>query len=380
LAKWEGKERITILVLGIDQRTDEDPKTARTDMLMLLTLDPQTQSAGMLSIPRDLYVPLPTGAQDRINTAHVYGGPELAMKTVEFNFGIQVHHYARINFNAVTRLIDLLGGIDVYNDQEINDPSFPDQHYGYAPFYLPAGWQHLDGATALKYARTRHGSSDFARIRRQQQVVMAVREKLIGSDAATKLLPNTPQILSTLHTAINTDLGAAEIVQLALYVKDNIPKERIAQVAIDEQAVQNWTTPEGASVLIPIREKVRELRERFFASQAPTPNSGGADASAPNLSIEPSTGRIAIQNGTQTVGLAGGAKIFLEEQGYVVDSIGDAPQVAPKTIIVNYHQRRAYVERLVAVLGVPASAIVDVYDPNNPLDALVVLGDDYVAK
>ena len=145
LAKWEGKERITILVLGIDQRPTEDPSIARTDTLILLTLDPQTQSAGMLSIPRDLFVPMPDGRQDRINTAHVYGGPQFAMKTVEFNFGIPIQHYARINFRAVEELITLLGGIDVYNDQEINDPTFPDANYGYDPFYLPAGFQHLDG-------------------------------------------------------------------------------------------------------------------------------------------------------------------------------------------------------------------------------------------
>ncbi|NJM39440.1 MAG: LCP family protein [Anaerolineae bacterium] len=379
LAKWEGQERITILVLGIDQRPNESPSIARTDTMILLTLDPLTQSAGMMSIPRDLFVPMPDGRQDRINTAHVYGGPQFAMKTVEYNFGIPIQHYARVNFRAVEELITLLGGIDVYNDQEINDPTFPDANYGYEPFYLPAGFQHLDGKTALKYARTRHGAGDdYGRMRRQQQVIMALREKLVGTDAATKLLPNTPTLLRSLSNAIETDLSATQIVQLALYVKDNIPKERIVQAAIDESATQPWTTPEGASVLIPIRDKVRELRERLY--NVPQQPGSVAESAATAEPTEPNTGRIAIQNGTQTVGLAGGAKAFLESKGYVVDSVSDAPQVPAKTIVVSYHRRAGFVQRLVAELGVPAEAVVDAYDPNNPLDALVVLGDDYAPK
>ena len=375
LAKWEGKERITILVLGIDQRPNEDASVARTDTMILLTLDPQTQSAGMMSIPRDLFVPMPDGRQDRINTAHVFGGPQFAMKTVEFNFGIPIQHYARINFRAVEELITLLGGIDVYNDQEINDATFPDSNYGYDPFYLPAGFQHLDGKTALKYARTRHGASDFARIRRQQQVVMALREKLVGTDAATKLLPNMPTLLRSLSNAIETDMSATQIVQLALYVKDNISKERIAQVAIDERATQPWTTPQGASVLIPIRDNVHDLREAFYN---PPQLAGGAAATAEP--VEPNSGRIAIQNGTQQVGLAGGAKTYLAGKGYLIDAVSDAPQVTAKTIVVSYHRRAGFVQGLVTALGVPGSAIVESYDPNSPVDAVVVLGDDYVGK
>ncbi len=376
LAKWEGQERITVLVLGIDQRPNEDPSIARTDTMILLTLDPQTQSAGMMSIPRDLFVPMPDGRQDRVNTAHVYGGPQFAMKTVEFNFGIPIQHYARINFRAVEELITLLGGIDVYNDQEINDPTFPDSNYGYDPFYLPAGFQHLDGKTALKYARTRHGAGDdYGRMRRQQQVIMALREKLVGTDAATKLLPNMPTLLRSLSSAIETDLSATQIVQLALYVKDNIPKERIAQAAIDERATQPWTTPQGASVLIPIRDKVRDLRETFYN---PPQLAGGAAATVEP--VEPNTGRIALQNGTQQVGLAGGAKVYLEGKGYLIDSVSDAPQVTAKTIVVSYHRRAGFVQRLASELGVPAEAVVEAYDPNNPLDALVVLGDDYGGK
>ena len=178
LSAWRGTDRINVLVLGIDQRPKEDPNVARSDTMILLTLDPVAKTAGMLSIPRDLYVPLPNrNTQDRINVAHALGGPKYAMQTVEYNFGVPVQYYVRFNFNAVIKIVDLLGGIDVYNEEDINDLSYPDFFFGYDPFNLKAAWQHLDGAMALKYARTRHGSSDFFRMRRQQQVVFALRAK-----------------------------------------------------------------------------------------------------------------------------------------------------------------------------------------------------------
>ena len=153
---WQGTERMNILLLGIDQRPNDDPDTTRTDTMIIFSLDPATKTAGMLSIPRDLYVPLPNRDQDRINTAHVYGGPQYAMETIQYNFGIPMHHYVRVNFNALVTLVDLVGGIDIYVDQDIDDQAYPDENYGYDPFVISAGWHHMDGATALKYARTRH--------------------------------------------------------------------------------------------------------------------------------------------------------------------------------------------------------------------------------
>jgi LCP family protein required for cell wall assembly len=368
---WQGKERITILLLGIDQRPGEDPDAARTDAMMLLTLDPVARTAGMMSIPRDLYVPLPDRGQDRINTAHAHGGPQYAMRAVEYNFGIPIQHYARLNFTALTALIDLVGGVEIYNDRDIYDATYPDEAYGYEPFSLPAGWHVLDGRTALKYARTRHGASDFERIRRQQQIVLALREKLHTTDAATKVLPQVPQILQTLSGAIQTNLNTVEIAQLILMVKD-IPDERIARVAIDETAVQPWMTPQGGSVLIPIRERVRELREQFYNPPVAEPPGTSAESSAPAGPV-----RISIQNGTLLRGLAAGTKAYLEGRGFIVDSIADAPQRYQRTVIVDYKGQQDQVKRLAAELGLPLTSVATVSDPNNPLDALVILGDDF---
>jgi LCP family protein required for cell wall assembly len=365
---WQGKERITVLLLGIDQRPGENPSATRTDAMMLLTLDPIARTAGMMSIPRDLYVPLPDRGQDRINTAHAHGGPQYAMRAVEYNFGIPIQYYARLNFTALMALIDLVGGVEIYNDRDIYDATYPDEAYGYEPFSLPAGWHILDGRTALKYVRTRHGASDFERIRRQQQVVLALREKLHTTDAATKLLPQIPQILQTLSGAVETNLDTVEIAQLILMVKD-IPEERIARVAIDETAVQPWTTPEGGSVLIPVRERVRELREQFYNPPIGAQNAASAEPTGPV--------RISIQNGTLRQGLAAGTKAYLEARGFIVDGIADAPQRYQRTVIVNYKAAPEQIKRLAAELGLPLTSIAAIPDPGNPLDALVILGDDF---
>lgn len=364
---WQGKDRITVLLLGIDMRPGEDPNTTRTDTMMLLTLDPQSRSAGMMSIPRDLYVPLPDRGMDRINTAHVYGGPQYAMRAVEYNFGIPIQYYARVDFTTLTSLIDLVGGIEIYNDEDINDPAYPDNNYGFDPFMLGKGWHTLDGKTALKYTRTRHGASDFSRIKRQQQVIMALRDKLRTTDAATKILPRIPQIMQTLGNAIDTNLSTIEIAQLALLAKD-IPDDRIARVAIDDTATQPYTTPTGGSVVIPIRERVRALREQFFNPLA---------SIASSTALPPAIGRIAIQNGTQRQGLAASTKAFLERKGHTVDSITDASQSYARTVIVEYHGNQRLAQEIAQQLGVPLTSIAGVAEPNNPLDALIILGDDY---
>ena len=368
LGGWRGTERVNVLVMGIDQRPKEDPNTSRSDSLILLTLDPVAKTAGMLSIPRDLYVPLPgRNTQDRINVAHALGGPKYAMQTVEYNFGVPVQYYVRVNFNAVIKLVDLLGGIDVYNEEDINDLSYPDMNFGYDPFKLKAGWQHLDGATALKYARTRHGSSDFFRMRRQQQVVLAMRDKALDSGALTKLLPQAPQIYQTLRDSIDSNLSPLEMAQLAMLARD-IPSERIARVSIDESATQYWTTPQGASVLIPNRDKIRELRDQLYNPKPEVVVAG-----------TPEPGKIVIQNGTQTKGLAASAQAQIQSRGFTVTRIENATGDYKKTVIVDYHGRKAYIQQLAAALGVPITAVTTKLEPANAIDALIILGDDFKA-
>lgn len=363
---WAAGQRTNILILGIDQRPGEDPRYTRTDTMILATLDPATKSAGMMSIPRDLWVPMPNkNLSERINVAHVFGGPSYSMETVTFNFGIPVQHYVRVNFMALQKIVDELGGIDVFVEQDISDPQFPDSNYGYDPFYIKAGWQHMNGVTAMKYARTRHGSSDFARMKRQQQVIMAIREKATSIEGAARIVTRIPQLFQILSDSIDTDLALSDVVSMAAFAKDLQP-DQLSRVVIDETAVQAWNAPGGQSVLIPVRERVEQLRDALYSPQT---------KAAVSVPIEP--GKVAIQNGTPTTGLGANAQALLQKKGFTVTKVDNAQKPQAKSVIIDYHGRQEFSRQLAQALGLPLTAVQTQLDSKNSLDALIVLGDDF---
>ncbi len=265
-------DRKNILIMGIDRRPGE-PFISRTDTMMLASVDPESDEIAILSIPRDLYVVIPGRGQDRINTAFVYGsagnnpagGAQLAMQTVEYNLGVPVHDYVLVDFSAVTRGIDAIGGVTIDVPYDINDPTFPDMNYGYDPLYIPAGRQQMDGATALKYARTRHQDNDFQRAHRQQQVIMAIRQKMLGL-GLPELLRQAPFLYQQINSGIRTDLSLDEIIGLATTAA-GISSESIQTEVLDQNYVMSYRTPEGASVLVPLNEQIAPLIEELFFSQ-----------------------------------------------------------------------------------------------------------------
>jgi LCP family protein required for cell wall assembly len=269
---WDGEGRVNLLVMGIDQRGSQGGYW-RTDTMIIVSIDPKAKSVGIISIPRDLWVPIwGYDIENRINTAHYYGdaraypggGPALARDTVAYNLGIPIHHYVRLNFTAFEKLIDEIGGIDIYVERTINDPLYPDEGTGYDPFYLPAGQHHLDGNIALKYARSRHGTGDFDRAKRQQQVILAARDQVVRLNQLPRLVANGPGILNTLGDSVQTDLGFDQAVELAQIV-NTIPLEAYRGAVIDQSYTQPYTTDSGAQVLIPLRDKIATLYESFFA-------------------------------------------------------------------------------------------------------------------
>ena len=257
-------EPATVLLLGTDRRSS-DSSTDNTDTLMLLHLDPNAERVVILSIPRDLYVEIPGHGKGRINTAYAWGeqdgtgGLALARQTMSATLGIPVHHAALIDFQAFASLIDTIGGIDVAVPYAISDPTYPDSGTGYDPFYLSAGQYHLDGTTALKYARTRAtAGGDFDRNARQRQIVLAVRDQVTRLDLLPVLISKSPQLWSTLQSAFETDLTLGEIVDLAV-VGSRVPTDQIVTAGIDQSCTQSWTTPGGADVLILDRSAIDEL-------------------------------------------------------------------------------------------------------------------------
>lgn len=273
LTPWDGNSRFTVLMVGMDRRPGETGLAYRTDTMMLISIDPLTNSLGVLSIPRDLYVEVPGYAElQRVNSPMVLGelqrpgyGPQLMMQTVQYNLGMRIHDYVVVDFKAFIGLVDAIGGIDVEINYNISDPIYPDMNYGYDPFYLQAGQHHLDGATALKFARTRHGSSDFQRAQRQQQVVFAIRDRVLNLQMLPQLIVQAPTLWSQLSQNVSTGLSIEQLIPLALYLKD-IPAENIRTGVIDQSYTIGYTTSAGASVLVPDRARIGPLMVEVFGA------------------------------------------------------------------------------------------------------------------
>lgn len=381
---WTGKERVNILVLGIDQRAGEEG-AFRTDTMLVLTLDPVTKTGGVLSIPRDLWVPIPGYGNERINAAHVFGqrddypggGPALAAKTVESNLGIRIHHYARIDFKAFVELVDRIGGIDIYVEEEIDDPKYPSHDpadpYGYDPLHIEPGEHHFDGEMALKYARTRcTAGSDFDRADRQQKVLKAIFEKVTRLDMLPTLVAQAPQMWRMLQDSVDTDLKLDQIIALARLASEVDPED-IRFGAIDEEYTVPYETEDGAEVLYLLRDKMRELRDELFTTE-----SGSDEEPEEGTQLEEEDASIEVLNGTLTTGLAADVTERLREQDLNVARTGNADQQDVEESLVIAHTDKPYTAQYIAdLLDLPESAVVQGSDPAAEFDISVILGADY---
>lgn len=373
--RWNGKQRVNILILGVDQRPGERGPW-RTDTMIVVSVDPVSKSVGVLSIPRDLWVEIPGHGEERINAAYVVGelaqfpggGPALAKKTVQDNLGEPIHYYLRVNFAAFQQVIDLIGGVDVYVEREINDPTYPDMNYGYEPLRIPAGWQHMNGALALKYARTRHASSDFERAHRQQQVMLAVRDRVTRLDLLPSLLPRTSEVAEALGSSTQTDLTLDQLVRLAQLASE-IDSTHIRTATIDEAMTRSWTTPQGASVLVPERDKMSVLHGLIFTA----PVSSGDEAA--QLAAE--SARILVLNGTRTNGMATQAAERLRAQGLRVDEVGSADRLAAQSLVLYYTGKVVSARVAARTLGLAESAVAPGGDSGGEWDIKVIIGTDW---
>lgn len=272
ISEEEASDRVTILLMGADTRPSETGYRTPTDTIMLLSVDRNAKTVGLISIPRDLYVDIPGYGFDRINTAYVRGGGQLAMQTVANTMGVPVDHYLLVQFDAFTTLVDEIGGIDIYVPTEIYDPEFPAECYsredcGFDPLYIPAGQQHMDGITALKYARVRHIDTDFERSRRQQAVLMAVRDRIVSLEMAPRLLQRAPALYNTLTDSFRTDMSLEAMLQLA-QLANEIDSENIHAAVIDSNYVTSITAPNGAAVLEPMSADIGALVRETFGLDA----------------------------------------------------------------------------------------------------------------
>lgn len=385
---WDGNSRINILVMGLDYRDWQDsPDTpSRTDSMMLFTIDPVSKTAGMLSIPRDLWVQIPGYDFAKINQAYFLGaanklpggGPALAMKTVEQVLNVPIQYYAQIDFTAFAKMIDELGGIDVYVHQTMRVSLVGKA----GSFELKPGVQTLDGPTLLAYVRNRYtDGNDFARSQRQQEVIMDIRDEILQFNMLPTLIGKAPALYQELAGGIHTNLNLDQIIRLAV-LAESIDRTRIHQAVIDDTDVMDSYSSDGQAILIPIPDRIRIRRDEIFANTAsPVPvTQSTAAVGNPVKLMKNENARVAVRNGTAQTGLATNTTEYFKKQGLNVVDQSNADQTYDTSIIYVYTSKPYTVKFLADLMKIPNARIFNKFNPDSKVDVEVILGVDWAYK
>lgn len=351
---------LNVLLMGIDQRPDEaspggDP--GRTDSMILVSIDFDTHQVSMVSIPRDGFVVIPAHGNERVNAAytlgeldHKGGGPALAERTVEQLFGIHVDRYALIDIHSMQRVIDTLGGIWIDNPQRLVDTQYPTDDYRTISIDIPAGRQLMDGVTAVEYARTRHPDSDYGRQSRQQQVLLAIRDRALQFD----VLPRLPQLLPEVRDLVETDISPVEAVQFMNFGR-TLKDSDIVELPPDPNLTPSYIGPGGASY-INLTPRYRAMVHAMLLD----PRVLGEKAA------------ISVLNAGAPVGSGSRAAGLLDAAGLAVNQIANAPHVDTTRVQAGNGARHS-AELVAQLLGLSNDAVALDGDDSN---VTVLLGPD----
>lgn len=248
-------KRINILFLGVDDGEGEN-SPRRSDTMIVASINPEDGTINMLSIPRDTQVTIPgRKGEDKITHAYAYGGPQLAVRTVQEFLHIPVHYYVSVNWQGFIKVVDILGGVDLYveRDMDYEDP------YADLSIHLDKGYQHLDGYKAGQYVRFRHDElGDIGRVQRQQRFLKALSTEMFQVGTVFKL----PALSSTLQQYVETDMSMITMVKMA-----NSIKNFNASALKTEMLPGKFADREGVSYWIPNREETKDLVNRMFTSR-----------------------------------------------------------------------------------------------------------------
>lgn len=231
--------KTNIVIIGRWWQENDAPEL--TDSILIASINYDKKSVSMFSIPRDLYVEYPTGWAGKINETYFRGlrktkdefeGIKSLQEVLTKITGEEMHYFVNLDFEGFRKIIDTLWGIDIDVPDAIVDTTYPGPNSTYQTFRISAGPQNLDGSTALKYARSRHTTSDFDRSLRQQLIIKALREKALSLELIT-----SPSKIKSIYNIVNehiiTDLDLSQMIQLALFVKD-IPRENIVSSNLND--------------------------------------------------------------------------------------------------------------------------------------------------
>ncbi|MFH1946591.1 MAG: LCP family protein [Candidatus Magasanikbacteria bacterium] len=383
----EKDDRINILLLGMGGMGHDGPFL--TDTIIIASIQPSSGKIAMLSIPRDLGVDIPNHGWYKINHANAFGeaekrgtGGELAKKVIEETFDIPIHYYAQIDFTAFSEIIDEVGGVTVDVERSFIDNQYPAPNEEFQTISFEKGIQTMDGQTALIFARSRHGGngegSDFARARRQQKIIFALKEKLLSfATLANPLKINN--IKNSLETHISTNLQFSDIMSLLRLAKE-LNTTKIITTVLDDSPdgfLQNSHSPNGAFILEPKTGNFTDINTMVanIFTNIPAQTDNTPDQTAPAIS----SANIEIQNGTWVVGLASGIRKKLQDNGFIISSVGNT-EIKPQPNSAIYKispKANDTALRIQQELDIPIKQSLPTgVSPSTSTDVLIVIGDD----
>ncbi len=337
----EADDRVNILLLGMGGEGHEGPNL--TDTIMVASIKPSEKKVALLSVPRDLIVPTESHGWRKINSVNAFGemtspgrGSDYARTALEGLLGIDIPYYVRVDFSGFTQLIDGVGGIDVHVDKKFADYSYPTNDYGVTAISFTEGWQHMSGATALKFTRSRHGTngegSDFARAARQQKVLTALKDKMLEA----KTYRNPVAIVNTLaalQSNITSNLQIGEMLRLGR-MAENDGGFTITRKVLDNSPTSPLvdSTFAGAYVLVPKNGDWTALRT--IATNIFTESIADAVPPQPKPTDGAEKARVEIMNGTGRSGQARVAATSLSGAGLEIVKIGNADSFTyPRSVV-----------------------------------------------
>ncbi len=387
---WQDLDRINILLMGTDERGDEQFEDRfRTDTMIIVQIDPIRKTMGVLSFPRDLWVRIPGFAQPNKITFANYlgdgsdlpgGGPALAMETIRENFGIRAEYFIQINFDVFLKVVDLIApnGVELCVNEHILDTHYPDEGRGTIVVEFEIGCQLLNAERLLQYARTRATyGGDYDRNRRQQEVLNALQKHLLSADGLGSMIASIPSVYSELAGSYRTNLEMRQLMALAGLILQ-VPNENITYGQINALHVTPSRTADGLDILIPNNIAISSVISETFDPQ-------------PNLSIgelrtlaQQENASITILNNTDIFGLAGRAQEWMTSQGIHINSVGNTPDATfdtSATLILDYTGKPNTVRLLRDLMGLQPSAVrVGAGSQfQSSADVLVILGQDAAA-
>lgn len=333
--KGEDRDRINILLIGMGGKNHDGGYLA--DTIMLASLEPSTQKVALTSIPRDLSIPIENMGWRKINSVNSYAeadnpgsGGLATSQAVSDVLGVPVDYYVRVDFQGFVDIIDTLGGINVYVENTIDDPSYPVSGMEDSPNYssryeylhIEKGWQKMDGSLALKYARSRHTpgveGSDFGRAARQQKIMEAAKDEVLSMN--TLLNPmKISGLINDVSSHIDTNLKLWEMVKLWNNFKD-VKKENIVNKVLDNSTsglLMDSKSSEGAYLLVPRSGDFSEIQ--YFINSVFT---DAPEEQKTKITLEKAT--VEVRNGTWVNGLASKSAVDLERNGFTITRIANS--------------------------------------------------------